>query len=166
MPVHVVVVELIAATVLLRRVHGDIGPPEQRLGVVRLAREQRDADGARDVQRESLHADRDLELLQEPICDPHRDVLRRELGKHDAELVAAEPGHQVVVAEHAGQARTDLLQEQIAEVMTERVVDLLEVVQVDQHHGELAVDPPGGLDRVGELELEQHPVRHPRQGVV
>ena len=51
-------------------------------------------------------------------------------------------------------------------MVTERVVDLLEVVQVDQHHGELAVDPARRLDRVGQLELEQHPVRHPRERVV
>ena len=166
MTVHVVVVELVPASVLLRGVHRHVGPSQERLGVVRLVREQRDADGPRDVEREPLDAHGDLELFEEPVGDPHRDVLGRQLREDDAELIAPEPRHQVVVAEHAGQSRTDLLQEQITEVMPERVVDLLEVVEVDQHHGELPADPPGSLDRVGELELEQHPVGHPRERVV
>ena len=71
-----------------------------------------------------------------------------ELGGHPAvgqpaqehgELVAAEPRERVAAAHDALQARGDLLQQAVAGVVAERVVDLLEAVEVDeQQRGGLA----------------------------
>ena len=99
-----------------------------------------------DVERETLDRHRLLQLLEHTVGDPQRDVLARQVGQHDPELVAAEPRHQVVVAQHARQPRPDLLQQQVAEVVTERVVDLLEVIEVHQHHGHAAVGRARVLD--------------------
>ena len=56
------------------------------------------------------------------------------IGKNDLELVPSEPEHLLAVADDPGQALGDLLQEDIARRMAERVVDLLEPVEVDEHH--------------------------------
>ena len=64
-----------------------------------------------------------------------------ELGGHAAvgqpaqqhgELVAAEPGERVAAAHDALQAGGDLLEQAVARVVAERVVDLLEAVEVDR----------------------------------
>ena len=60
---------------------------------------------------------------------------RRSGGQQHAELVAAEAGDGVALAERLLEAVRDLLQQAVARVVAERVVDLLEVVEVDQHHG-------------------------------
>ena len=49
----------------------------------------------------------------------------------DGEFVAAEPRHQVVAAQRARQAQRDVADQLVADRMAERVVDVLEVVEVD-----------------------------------
>ena len=68
-------------------------------------------------------------------------------GQQDAELVAAEPRDHVLLSERRAQALGHLLQQAVAGVVAERVVDLLEVIEVDQHHGRrpAGVDDPLGL---------------------
>ena len=67
----------------------------------------------------------------------------------DHELVAAEPGHDVVrVAHHLGQPLAEHGQQVVAGVVAERVVDVLEAVQVEQDHGEAAL---AGQHRLGAL---------------
>ncbi len=48
------------------------------------------------------------------------------------ELVAAEAGEQVAVAQVLGQPDADVRQQLVADVVTEAVVDLLELVHVEQ----------------------------------
>src|SRR5437870_11519445 len=52
----------------------------------------------------------------------------------DAELVAAEAGHGVALAKRLRKAPADLVEELIAEVMAEGVVDLLEAIEVHHDH--------------------------------
>ena len=53
-------------------------------------------------------------------------------GKHRLELVAAEAADLAVVAHHRLQPVGDLAQQRVADRMAERVVDVLEAVEVDQ----------------------------------
>ena len=82
--------------------------------------------------------------------------------EQDGELVAAEPGGGLVLAE-AGEPLADALQQLVAELVAERVVHLLEVVDVEQQHDRPHV--AGGERRV-DLGAEERPVRQPRQLVV
>ena len=118
------------------------------------------------VQRQPFHRDRMLEFLHQPFCDPHGHRLLGEIGQQDPELVAAKAGHHVAGAKHGGQARTDLGEQHVAEVVAQRVVDLLEVVQVHEHHRDPTLDSRRVLDRFGELLLEQHAIGQARKGVV
>ena len=62
--------------------------------------------------------------------------------EHDRELVAAEPRERVARPQRLLQARADLAQHLVAGVMPERVVELLEAVEVDQQQRDLAVARP------------------------
>jgi len=69
--------------------------------------------------------------------------LVRNVVDEDSELVTAEAGDDVGVAEHALKTGADLLEEHIADVVAEGVVDLLEAIEIDQHHGDLVAIPLG-----------------------
>ncbi len=55
--------------------------------------------------------------------------------QHDDELVATEPGEHVVVADDAAQAAGHRAQQLVADAVAEAVVHDLEVVEVDEQHG-------------------------------
>ena len=70
--------------------------------------------------------------------DPAGDGLQRigirRASGDDGEFVAAEPRHQIVAAHDAAQTLRHVEDELVADVMAERVVDVLEVVEVDVEH--------------------------------
>ena len=72
----------------------------------------------------------------------------------DGELVAAHARHGVELARAAAQALADQLEQLVADRVAERVVDALEVVEVEAKHGQ-AFAALDALDLVVEL-LEQH----------
>ena len=59
--------------------------------------------------------------------------------EHDGELVAAEPRQRVARAQRLLQARAELAQHLVAGVVAERVVELLEAVEVDQQQRDLVL---------------------------
>ena len=83
-----------------------------------------------------------------------RVALAARLGDQHPELVAAEAGHRVRAAQGGAQPPADLHQQRVAGVVAERVVDVLEAVEVHHGHGELAAlalgDRDGLLDPVAE----------------
>ena len=102
-------------------------------------------------------------LTRWPRCAPRRVGLR---GEH-AELVAAEPGDGVLLANRRVQRAGDVAEKVVARVVPEAVVHELEAVEVEHEHreavllarvaGDLVVDPPrqpaavvGAGERVGE----------------
>src|SRR5206468_9784821 len=65
--------------------------------------------------------------------------------KQDAELVTADSGHDVAVADAAGKQVGDLDQRLVTRAVTEGVVDHLEAIEVDEQHrrvDSVAVYPP------------------------
>jgi hypothetical protein len=87
-------------------------------------------------------------------------------GEQDGELVAAEPGHGVVAADRALEPPGHLDQQQVARVVAEVVVDLLEPVEVEhQHGGPAGAGPRRGQGRLGPC-LEGGPIRQPGERVV
>ena len=87
-------------------------------------------------------------------------------GHHHAELVAAEARDRVGVAKGAAEANRQLPEQLVAARMPERVVDLLETVEVEQQDRCAAAGASrvreGGLDPV----VEEHAVRQAREAVV
>ena len=60
----------------------------------------------------------------------------------------------------------DLVEEQVAVVVAERVVDLLEAVEVHEHHRDARAVALGGEDRLGGAVAEQRAVGQPGEVVV
>ena len=71
----------------------------------------------------------------------------------DDELVAAPAGDEVARADDAAEAPRDLRQELVAGGVAQAVVDLLEIVEVEKHHGEIGRGPVR-TKRDGQLLLE------------
>jgi hypothetical protein len=112
----------------------------------------------------------DQERLAHGRDDARGDVLRTrdvvEVLADDDELVAGEARERVARSQDVAQAIRDRHEEEVARAVPERVVDRLEVVEVEEQH---AGDAPGAAprgDRLLETVVEQHPVRQPRQRVV
>ena len=84
---------------------------------------------------------------------------------HDREFVAAQPRHRVMLGDAFAEAAGDLFQQRVADGMAERIVDVLEVVEVETQHRKLigAFGKPQGLF---ELLAEQRPVRQIGQRVM
>lgn len=64
----------------------------------------------------------------------------------DGELVAANAGDGVAGAQGVGEAARDQAQQVVADIVPERVVDGLEVVEVDEHHHRAFLALPGARD--------------------
>ena len=89
-----------------------------------------------------------------------------QVGDQDDELIAAVAGDQIGRARRPLEPARDLAQELVARLMAVGVVDLLEVVEVDVQHGNLAPMPLGAGEREVEVLAEHEPVRQPGQVVV
>ena len=150
---------------LLARVHRHVGLAQQRLGVGAVVGEQRDADAAPRAQAQVADVERALELAEQAARDALR-VAGVGDGDDQPELVAAEARDRVARAQRQLQADRDLDQEAVALLVAEGVVDLLELVEVEQHHRELVAGSRRTADRVLGAVVEEHTVREARQTVV
>ena len=97
--------------------------------------EHRDADRGLDLEREAADDDGLLEHLQHAADDGIDRLAVGDVAQQDRELVAAEAGDRRGAAQHAVEPRADPLEQQVAVVVAERVVHVLEAVEVHQHHG-------------------------------
>ena len=86
--------------------------------------------------------------------------------QQDAELVAAEAGHGVAGRAARVAAAADLLEQHVAVVVAERVVDLLEVVEVHEHHGGRVSRRAAARSACCDAVAEQHAVRQAGERVV
>ena len=147
----------------LRLVHRDIGVAQQlvdrrgwRGEPVEFHDGDPDAALDRDLAVQPQGSADDLEQLGHDLRDGRlvRDVLEQ-----DRELVAAQAGSGVALPQRGTQARRDGLQHPVAGVVPERVVDGLEVVEVQEQHGETAIGVAPAAERVFDAITEQRPVR-------
>ena len=86
-------------------------------------------------------------------------------GLNHRELVAAEPRDKIGLADAAPDAGRHRLEQFVADMMPERIVDALEFVDVDIKQSELLA-AAGSLQLALDLFAEQHPVRQVGQRVV
>ena len=84
----------------------------------------------------------------------------RVVGNHHRELVAAEPEDLLVRADRAQEDAGERREHVVARRVAESVVDLLEVVDVEEHEGDV-----GRLDQCVEVLVEGATVREPGQRV-
>jgi hypothetical protein len=122
--------------VALRHVHRDVGVSQQlgRVGYVGLAVDEADTDAGAREDLFGLDLRRDLERLQNPGGGVGGLGRVRCSLEQDGELVPAETRDSVGRPDGDQKPLRDLLQNPVARLVAEAVVDRLEVVQVDEQH--------------------------------
>ena len=151
---------------LLGAVHRGIRVLHERLLVLAVLRIEADAD-ARGEEELALADHHRLHERGEHLA--RRDFRLRafaHLGEHDHELVAAQARHHVARAQRVAQPPRRLIQHGVARLVAERVVDHLEAVEVDEHHGERALVAPRALASGVQELAERRAVRQPGERVV
>ena len=86
-----------------------------------------------------------------------------DVGQEHRKLVAPQPRHQVVLADAPQQPGGYLTQKLIAGIMTQRIVDGLETVQVQQEQCSSSAQGPTPRQSFFELQAEARAVRQPGQ---
>ncbi len=111
---------------------------------------QRDADTDRELQIEVA----DPQVAGQRPSHPLGEVEGGDRVGHrpadDEELVAADPGDAVVGAHRFGEPAGGRHEEPVADVVTERVVDVLQPVEVDEERGDVAGPAALAAHRVGQ----------------
>ena len=122
---------------LLGPVHRDVGLLQQRVTIRLLPHEQVNAHARRAVIRMFIEQvnliERGHDLLANPLglrCGLVFDAAQ--VRQDDDKLVPAQAGHGIFRANASDQALGNLLQQEIAHVVAERVVERFEVIQVDE----------------------------------
>ena len=120
----------------LGAVERDVGSAEELLRVVAVLGVAGDADARADVQQDPVELERRVERRDDALGDlPAVRAVARADEQH-GELVAAQAGERVARSHGVAQAAGDLLQQPVAVGVAERVVDRLEIVEVDDHEHE------------------------------
>ncbi len=159
-------VELVAvAAARLGLVHGDVGIADQHVQIGRILREQADADAAGDEQFVARHGERLLEQGHQLLGHVGGAWTAHVFQQHD-EFVAAQARQRIAFAQAGGQLPRHLLEEQVAHMVAEGVVDVLEAVQVDEQHRQLLARARAADHRMLQAVVEQQPVRQRRERIV
>ncbi len=82
-----------AAAAALGVAHRDVGPAQQRLGVLGVLRVDADAAAGLQDEQQPVQPDRGGQLGDQCLGDPFQAVRAVDAGQQDGELVAAHPGH-------------------------------------------------------------------------
>ena len=83
----------------------------------------------------------------------------RQYGLQHDELVAPEPGERVADPERAPHPIDNPAQQHVAHRMTVGVVDILEMIEVEQHEGELPAVPARLLGGLPQPIVKHGPIR-------
>ena len=87
------------------------------------------------------------------------------IGRDHRELLAAEPRHHVVIARHVLEATGDCPQHLVADIVTMCVVDLLEMIEIEDHQPDRLLDAAEFLEIFLQRIVEIAPVLHAGQTV-
>ena len=86
--------------------------------------------------------------------------------QHDQKLIAAHAGHRVLLAHALLQPFRHHLQQLVAKGVTQRVIDVLESVQIEKQHRQLFTLPPCAGQSTLQPIHEERPVGQAGQGIV
>ncbi len=165
--VHLRVVEAVGvAAGRLRAVHRGVRALHQGVEVAAVLREHRDAH--RHGHRQVVAVDRRPGIRERhDALDGLRDAGHGiHVGQDDGEFIAALAADGVLLAQHLDEFLRDVAQQRVAGRVPQGVVDLLELVEVDEHQGDLFLAPGGGRERLRDAIAQQHPVGQSGQRIV
>ena len=157
---------VVAAAELLCRIERQVGMHEQVLGVVGVDRIDGDAGAGARKDGGALEIDRLVDARQDALGNAV-DVLAGAGARQDHdELVAAEPHAEVGGAAGFAHALRGDDEHIVAGRVAERVVDLLEAVEIELQHGEPFAAPVRALDQRVEMVGEEGAVVQAGQPVM
>ena len=134
--VHRGLEEAVAGAALgLRAVERDIGVLEQLIGVEPVGGRDRDADAGADDELLAADLEGEAKLVDEAGGERGGACRLADIALDDRELVAADAGDGVGLADEPAHARRGGAQQRIAGGVALRVVDALELVEVEPEHG-------------------------------
>ena len=144
-------------------VHRRVRSLDQREGIVAVVGVDADAD----ARRHAKHVIADVAggADEGDHLVGHQDRVRsvRHLGQQDQELITAVAADRVRGPHRRRKATRQPLERLVANGVTERVVDLLEVVQVHEQKPQARAVPPRDGNRAGEPIEQQHAIGQLRQ---
>ena len=88
-----------------------------------------------DMQRQPIELKRLVQGQQESLRLGYRPVIPRPTKQHGRVFVATQAGQHMRLRQRTLHACGNLLQQRVAGMVPQRVVDLLEPVEIDQHDG-------------------------------
>ncbi|CAM2138214.1 hypothetical protein PT2222_100175 [Paraburkholderia tropica] len=153
------------AALALGAVERGVGLVDHDLVVARAGPRCGGAHARRDRHDHALHvhgrvADRVADLLGYV-----QRVVERRARQQQREFLAAEAAEHVLLAHHVGHALRHRAQHRVAGDVAEFVVDLLEVVEIEQQHREVAAITLPAREFLHQARLEEAPVRDAREAV-
>ena len=149
----------------LRVVHRDVRLAEQRLRAGFESRE-RDADARGNAHLGAAEVEGQVEVLDQRGRQEFHLADGRDALEQDREFIAAQARHRVGEARRFHQALRNRLQQPVADIVAERIVDALEIVQVDEHDCHLVVCALRQRQRMLQAIAEEAPVGEQGQRVV
>ena len=129
-------------------------------------RVERNSDGRADGQRMAVDHQRRRQCGQDPVGHFDRIPGGGDVGQQDPELVASQPRDRVLGADAALDASRDEPQQRVAAGVPERVIDGLEVVDIEEQHRRRAAVAVAAGQRLPDAVLEQSPIGQSGQLVV
>ncbi len=116
-------------------VHRDVRAAQELVARRPVLGRDCDPDAALHLERHAGDLAGKCDRAAEPLGNRKRgDLVGRALAQ-DAELVAAEPGDDLALADDVVEPGRDDRQQLVPPVVAERVVDLLEALEIDEEHG-------------------------------
>ncbi len=151
---------------ILGLVHGQIGVAQQhhRLGAV--VRIDRDADARRCDEFAFADDEGRRERGNDLLRNGRGLVAAIQVACHNQEFVPAQPRHDVVAAHRLHETLRHLPQQAVADGMSQRVVDFLEMIEIDEHCRDLAAVASRTADRLYQAVVRQHAVGQAGEQVV
>ena len=157
---------VVVAALLLGPVHRRVGVAHQGLRVVAVGGVDGDAHARRDEELAAVDPEGVVDRRRRSSGDLGGVLLGRDARNEERELVAAEARDGVALAHVLLDPLGDLAQQLVADGMSERVVDDLEAVEVEEEHGELLVVAVGLGHRERQAVAEEEAVRQVGQRIV
>ena len=150
----------------LGAVHGDVGLAQQLGGLGDLLGGEHRADADSDPRLAVADDEGLADDVDDPLAQAADVGLALGADLDDGEFVAADAGDGVGLAQQRAQPLADFLDELVAGIVAERVVDLLEAVEIEHQQGDLLARAAIAGQRLGEAVLEQGAVGEAGQLVV
>ena len=156
----------IVPTHVLGPVHGHVRVHHQRLGIVAVVGKHADAQRHGHEQLAVADQERQAHRLDHLLGRAHRVAGIAEFAQHHGELIATQARQRVATADAILQSGGNLAQQVVAGGMPERVVDVLEAIQIHVDHRDLLAVATGAGQCLAEPILEQQAIGQAGEGVM